>query len=65
MRIEIFGRRRLRLTLQSVPLELWLFLDPGHRPTAVWFHSETGMLLAEVPVLDDEQTSCSRSLEAL
>lgn len=53
MHIETFGTRRLRLTLQSVPLELWLYWDPGHPPTALWFHSETGDVLAEVPVAGD------------
>ena len=65
MQIETFGPRRLRLTLQSVPLELWLYLDPGHPPTAVWFHSETGSLLAEVPVVDDEHAWSGRYVDAL
>jgi hypothetical protein len=51
MRIEIFGPRRLRLTLASIPLELWVYLDPGHPPLAVWFHTRTGRMLAEVPVV--------------
>jgi hypothetical protein len=51
MHLESFGPRRLRLTLASVPLELWLYLDPGHPPRAVWFDAVTGEMLAAVPVL--------------
>jgi hypothetical protein len=54
MHIEMLGRRRLRLVLESVPLELWLYLDPGHAPTAAWFDGVTGNLLAEVPVVGDD-----------
>ena len=55
MRIEILGPRRLRLILGSVPLELWLYLDPGHEPMAVWFDCETGQALAEVPCVEPER----------
>jgi len=53
MYIETFGSRRLRLSLSSVPVELWLYFDPGHDPRAIWINSETGDVLAEVPVVRD------------
>lgn len=59
MHIETFGPRRLRLALVSVPLELWIFLEPGHTPTAAWFDSLTGRILAEVPVVTDDRPTSS------
>ena len=53
MHIETFGPHRVRLVLHGVPLELWLYLDPGHPPKAMWCHSPSGMTLAEVPVESD------------
>lgn len=53
MHLETFGPRRLRLTLDSVPLELWLYLDPGHPPIAMWCDAVTGDVLAEVPVVGE------------
>jgi hypothetical protein len=46
MRIETFGPRRLRLTLASIPLELWLYLDPGQPPVAVRFRTRSGRIAA-------------------
>ena len=52
MHIESFcGGTRLRLVLESVPLELWLMFDPGHPPWAVWYHAD-GTPLAAVDVVD-------------
>jgi len=57
MHIETYGPYRLRLVLHPVPLELWLYLDPGHPPHAVWCCSRSGVTLAEVPVSSDTATS--------
>ena len=64
MRIETFGPCRLRLTLVSVPLELWLYLDPGHPPMAAWFDSETGQLLADVPLVPSSSSGPGEGVSA-